>query len=96
MVKHAIYMGIIFNILFYCGTTIAYGVMCMPASGVTWVDTLDTDRCYQSVIVLYLQAAFGVISDFYILILPMPILFKLNLPTRKKASVAAIFMTGIL
>ena len=96
VVRRAIYIGIFFNIIFYTGTTVAYGAMCIPNPGQTWIDTLSTQRCIHSIIVNYLQAVFGVISDLYILILPMPILFKLKLPYKKKVGVAAIFATGIL
>ena len=95
-VRCAIYIGIFLNIMFYAGSTVAYGALCIPSSGQSWADTLNTGRCIHSNVVNYLQAAFGVLSDFYILILPMPIVYKMKLPFRKKVGVAAIFATGLL
>ncbi|CAF9938930.1 MAG: hypothetical protein HETSPECPRED_001426 [Heterodermia speciosa] len=39
---------------------------------------------------------FGVISDIYILGLPIPTTLKLNLPLRKRLGVIAIFMIGFV
>ncbi|KAL8628661.1 hypothetical protein Q9189_005609, partial [Teloschistes chrysophthalmus] len=39
---------------------------------------------------------FNVVSDFAILILPIPCIWKLQLPKKKKVMVSAVFATGIL
>jgi len=39
---------------------------------------------------------FNIISDFAILILPMPVLGRLQVPLRKKLMMIAVFATGIL
>ena len=39
---------------------------------------------------------FNVISDFAILLLPMPCIYKLQVATRKKTWIIAIFATGFL
>jgi hypothetical protein len=44
----------------------------------------------------YPTGIFGVISDLYILILPMPTVFSLHLPMKRKVGIAAIFMTGAM
>lgn len=84
------------NLVFYGVTTIVFGVLCGPRGGEGWLQSAQTARCRSSVNMDYAQGIFGVISDFYILILPMPNVFKLHLPFRKKIGIAAIFMTGFL
>jgi hypothetical protein len=42
------------------------------------------------------QGAIGIAADIFILCLPIPMLRKLNLPTRKKYSLGIVFLVGIL
>lgn len=42
------------------------------------------------------QGIFGLVTDFYLLFIPVPAVLSLQLPTRKKIGVIAIFMTGFL
>ena len=44
----------------------------------------------------YIQGIFNVVSDFYLLILPIPVVWQLQMPSKRKIGVCAIFMTGIL
>lgn len=39
---------------------------------------------------------FGVVTDFYVLIIPMHLVLQLHLPVRKKVGVCGIFITGLL
>jgi hypothetical protein len=43
-----------------------------------------------------LQGAFGVFSDLYILVIPIPAILKLHLPTQRKLAVLSMFLTGSL
>lgn len=38
----------------------------------------------------------NVVSDVFLLIIPLPIIMKLNLNLRKRIGLAAVFMTGIM
>lgn len=42
------------------------------------------------------MAVFNVISDFGLLILPLPAVLGLNLPFKKKAGLVVLFSTGLL
>lgn len=42
------------------------------------------------------QAVLNIITDLIILVLPLHMLHKLNLPLRQKVAVGSIFSTGIL
>lgn len=95
-IRYAIYFGIIANLIFYATTSIIFGALCLPRHGQPWLESAQTSRCRHTVIMSYPQGIFGVISDVYIFILPMPIVLKLNLPLRKRIGVCAIFTTGLL
>ncbi|KAM7216070.1 hypothetical protein V8F06_008543, partial [Rhypophila decipiens] len=38
----------------------------------------------------------GIVSDVIILILPLPVIYQLRLPPRKRVGLAAVFMAGIV
>jgi hypothetical protein len=40
------------------------------------------------------SGAVNVVCDFYLFLLPLPAISKLNLPTRRKTGVFLIFFTG--
>ena len=90
-----IYFGILITFVFYTAITVAEGVLCIPRSGESWAKATST-RCHQDVYVGFYLGLFNVVSNFYILILPIPVIWQLQMPTRKKIGVCAIFMTGIL
>lgn len=95
-VRYAIYFGIIANAIVYAVSTVLFGAWCIPRHGQPWLESAETSRCRHSVVMDYSQGIFGVISDLYIFILPMPSIMKLNLPHRKRMSLAAIFAMGFL
>ena len=90
-----IHFGILITFLSYTAITVAEGVLCIPRSGESWVEVAFT-RCLKDVYVGFVLGLFNVVSNFYILILPIPVIWQLQMPTRKKIGVCAIFMTGIL
>lgn len=94
--RYAIYLGIVVNVLFYAACTVIYGALCIPRHGRTWLETAQTARCRKTIHMDYPTGIFGVISDLYILILPMPTVFNLHLPIKKKIGIVAIFMTGAM
>ncbi|KAF2271773.1 uncharacterized protein EI97DRAFT_504755 [Westerdykella ornata] len=55
-----------------------------------------SSRCLKRPVLYFSQAAFNMFSDAAILILPMPSLFRLRMPTPKRASLIAVFSAGLL
>lgn len=43
-----------------------------------------------------IQGALGTVFDLYIFILPLPIVFRLKLSTKKRIQVTALFMVALL
>ncbi len=39
---------------------------------------------------------FGTLSDIYLLVIPIQMIFQLHFPTERKIGVSAVFMIGIL
>ena len=92
-----IYIGIASIFTVYAGTTIVYGISCFPKPGKTWLEAFSGPRCVaQTLNMTYIVGLFGIISDFYILSLPIPLILRMQLPRKEKIGVCALFMTGLL
>ncbi|KAF2832610.1 hypothetical protein CC86DRAFT_401372 [Ophiobolus disseminans] len=53
-------------------------------------------HCLDLRIVFYLQAGFNMVSDLFILVLPLPLFFRLRMHTAKRLSLLAVFCAGLL
>lgn len=91
-----IYFGIAANFALYSATTALFGYFCAPRAGQSWLMATASSRCSKAYLMSYIQGVFNIVSDFYLLLLPMPVVWKLHLPTKKKIGVCAIFATGFL
>ncbi|KAG7001477.1 hypothetical protein G7Y79_00031g065920 [Physcia stellaris] len=77
-------------------TIVGNTVLCVPKPGGNWMLKASTHGCTKT------ATAFGVatgtlsvFNDIYILWIPLPIIWQLHLPTRKKVGVSIIFITGL-
>lgn len=74
-----------------------FSVLCVPTPGISWDTFDDSNNC--KVVADALSIAMGsisVFSDLLIIYIPIPLVWKLQLSTRKKIGVTMIFVTGIL
>lgn len=62
----------------------------------SWDGETPYDRCINQPVFWFAAAAYNIAVDLYIVIIPIPELLKLNLSTRKKLMIMAIFGTGIM
>ena len=91
-----IYFGIGVIFIVYTVTASILVGLCIPRKGESWALGLLSSRCRDTMAMTYVQGIFNIISDFYVLVLPLPVVWKLQLPLRKKVAVSAVFMTGLL
>lgn len=92
-----VHVGIASIFIVHTGITIVYGVFCIPKSDKSWLESITASRCsVPSQNMTYVVGSFGVISDFYILGVPMPVILRMQLPLKKKITVCALFLTGLL
>lgn len=94
--RYAIYFGVATILIFTIIITAMQAAFTIPWRGETWLDPRHLARVEHSSVLAVPVGIFGVTSDIYILILPIPTTLKLNLPLRKKLGVIAIFMIGFL
>lgn len=69
---------------------------CIPRPGENWPSITSLERCQKSESIAYVQGPFGVLSDIYIFILPLPVLWRLQMTLRNKLGVSSIFLVGFM
>ena len=81
---------------FYCATFIAYAILSIPRPGQSQLAAILSVNTARDIPLGITQGAVGVATDFVVLCLPIPVVWRLQLPLRKKLGILAIFMTGLL
>jgi hypothetical protein len=91
-----VYFGIVCTFIYYMTTVTISVALCAPRHGENWPQALLSSRCAKAMVMTYVQGIFNIVSDFYILILPIPVVWKLQLPFRRKIGLCGVFMMGLL
>ena len=96
-VKILIYCGIGFNVILYTTAFALHLHYCGPESGTDLGEVLVSRQCVvDAQNAGTAQASINIFSDLYLLCLPVPVVWKMQLPKKKKLGVLAMFMTGFL
>ena len=66
---------------------------CTPVNYL-WDKTVSGGHCIDFGILVIVGGVVNTVTDVVMLILPMPVLWKLQMSTRKKWTVSAIFLMG--
>ncbi|KAI1807881.1 hypothetical protein F4811DRAFT_503530 [Daldinia bambusicola] len=88
------YFMIFINILFYTSGFIVVNLSCTPHKKI-WDQTVP-GTCFDRKAVDVSSASINIASHILILILPHPVIWKLNMTARKKINVSLVFAIGIL
>lgn len=90
----SIHVGLVLMALFHAaivGVGIATVIKCVGLAGSTLQFCKDASGSVQLT-----QSAFNVVTDLWILILPMPLVRKLQLPRSRKIGLFFVFGAGVL
>lgn len=95
--RYFIYLGMVFNVLFYSAATIVFFVFSMPKPGQSTLQILYSPNALKNNFMwVLITGVFNVGSDFYILCLPISGIWKLQLARNQKIGILGIFLTGLL
>lgn len=94
--KIAIYSGMVIDSCFYVATFIVQLVLCIPRTHESWTSMTCVERCSRGEGLGDVHGVFGLVSDLYIFILPLPVLYHLQMSLKKKIGVTATFLTGLM
>ena len=78
---------------------IAYIVMCGPKDGQSQYSYLiarASEKCARASPLDIIIGIVNIISDLYLIILPLPAVWSLNMAFGRKVGVLAIFLTGFM
>ena len=97
--RWSIYIGIAVTTVFYLIVTMILFILATPKPGESFFSNFAKFVNKKRSPVLdttFAMGYFNILSDVYILILPISAVAGLNLPKRKKFGISLIFMAGIL
>lgn len=97
--KHLAFFGIVTTGLFYFASMVAFLVLCSPQSGhsqIAYLTALASPKCSKSMPLATVIGAVSVASDLYLVVLPLPAVWSLQLPFHRKIGVSAMFLTGFM
>lgn len=90
------YVGLIINWGFYTAVVAASIYFNAPSPGQTWLEGSQNARYTRSFDMTMPIASGSLILDFYILVLPVWVVWNLHLDMRRRLGVLAIFATGLM
>jgi hypothetical protein len=97
----ATWVGIIYNILYFFSFGLTLLLLCQPlhsfwdSFSLTWVATHDYS-CAGENAALPASSAFSVLGDFYSTVLPLILVYHLDLPKRQKVALYILFAMGFM
>lgn len=96
-----IYIGMVYNLITNLAAVIVLAILTSPLRDwLNWLYGTEASTFVTPVNDLSLMStavsALNFASDLYILSLPLPVLWKLHLPTKRRVDLVAIFGTGSL
>ena len=78
-------------LLLVCGTI----WQCSPVAK-AWDLTIKHGRCINEFTLTLVCAALNIVTDIMILVIPIPLVLALHLPTKQKIGILTMFLTGVL
>ncbi|KAI4283134.1 MAG: hypothetical protein L6R38_002398 [Xanthoria sp. 2 TBL-2021] len=93
---YLVWAGIIVTGVFYWSTLVAAVALCAPRGNETYIMAFATARCGETKGLAVVSGVFNVLSDLYLLVIPIPATLALHLPRRKKIALLFLFATGVL
>jgi hypothetical protein len=90
--------GIVVITAFHLSISIAFASMCVPSTGTSQFDFLAafvSEACTRTRVLVVLQGVGNVAIDFFLLVIPLPAVWNLQMPFRRKLGISAMFLVGI-
>ncbi|KAK7917932.1 hypothetical protein PG985_009806 [Apiospora marii] len=86
-------------VLWHLALSVSFAAMCAPGTGDTQLDFLAafiSQKCSDTRILVVLQGVGNVVTDIWLILLPLPAVWTLQMPNRRKLAVSSMFMVGII
>ncbi|KAG8525768.1 uncharacterized protein KY384_000528 [Bacidia gigantensis] len=98
-VRYCCWIGAVVTGLFYFAKLIVYASLCLPSvhgdhTALGYVKAWASPQCKNLTELMLATGAVNVVSDLYLMILPLPAVWQLNLPRKRKIGISFMFLTG--
>lgn len=90
--RYALYGMGIFLILFFLSSVLAVVLQCLPIHGF-WEPDI-THHCFDQVTFYIAQGSLNFVSDVFVVLMPIPLLWKLRLPLARRLGLVIVFLLG--
>lgn len=89
--------GIVVISLWHLSTCIAFAVMCSPtgSSHLDFLAALVSPMCTRTRSLVVTQGVGNVVTDVFLLVLPLPVVWTLHIPLGRKLGVSSMFLVGL-
>ena len=95
--RRLIQAGIISSFAALIGTSAAFGALCYPISAQSKTGPEALGLCFEKALpTFWAQGISTVLIDMHILVLPLVIVYRLQMPVRKRLQAMTIFATAIM
>ncbi|KAF2188484.1 hypothetical protein K469DRAFT_748296 [Zopfia rhizophila CBS 207.26] len=92
--RWACYAGMVAAFAIYVHTVPIVAAFCVPQGEAHWTDMATFQRCSRAKPDSIAQGVGNIVLDLYGLLLPLPVIWGLHLPLKRKIGVAVVFLTG--
>jgi hypothetical protein len=90
--------GIVFITLYHLSICIAFAAMCAPQGGTSQYDffvALISEKCVRGHDIVVFQGVGNVAIDLLLLVFPLPAIWRMQMPLRRKLATSAMFSIGL-
>jgi hypothetical protein len=89
--------GIVFIVAFHLSLSISFAAMCAPqgSSRLDFLAAFISSKCRHTNILVVFQGAGNVAIDLFLLALPWPAIWGMQMPLRHKLATSAMFSVGL-
>lgn len=94
--RYLVYFGLLWATITSIIVMVAGGILCAPRHDESNGDLTLIMRCAHETTWALVQGVLDVALNFFILFLPLPIIYKMEMGQKKKIGVIAILMTGLM
>lgn len=85
--------------LWHLALSVSFAAMCAPGTGGAQLDFLAafiSQKCADTRVLVVLQGVGNVVTDVWLILVPLPAVWTLQMPFRRKLAVSSMFMVGIM
>lgn len=93
-VRIAVWIGVIISTVFYVVVSLAAFILVSPWPGESFLDDILSRHYLEFSGFSIPTGVVGMLVDWYLFFLPIPVVLRLQMSTGKKIGVLAVFMTG--